>query len=113
MEATKLLSIDQVSEYLEEKLLPLSQARVVFEGFSLPEEFGESNELQFGDLKQLTSIGLGPNSVAMGRSFVLKTIEEVFSLEFGAFVPAGTMFSIKEEDQEGHNRVFILSAITP
>ena len=106
---SKILSMDQVAPCLEERLRSLSQARVVFVGFSLPEEFGESNELQFGDLKQLSSIGLGPNSVEMGKSFVLKTIEEVFSLEYGSFVPEGTRFRLIEEG----NGMFTLSAVAP
>jgi hypothetical protein len=107
MEDSQILSIDEVAACLEEKLRLLSQARVVFSNFSLPEEFGESNELQFGDLKQLSSIGLGPNSVEMGRSFVLKTIEEVFSLEYGLFVPEGTRFCLTEQG----NGLFTLSAV--
>ncbi len=107
MEDVLILPIDEVAGWLEERLMPLAQARIVFIGFSLPEEFGESNELQFGNLKQLSSIGLGANSVEMGRSFVLKTLEEVFSLEFGAFVPEGTMFCITEEG----NGLFTVSAV--
>ena len=109
MENLQILPIDKVAACLEEKLLPLSQARVVFIGFSLPEEFGESNELQFGDLKQLSSIGLGPNSVEMGRSFVLKTIEELFSGEFGPFAPERTRFCLTEEG----NGLFTISAVAP
>lgn len=101
--------MDQVAICLEEKLASLSQARVIFTNFSLPEEFGESNELQFGDLKQLSLIGLSANSVEMGRSFVLKTIEDVFSLEYGLFVPEGTVFSLVEQG----NGIFTLSAVTP
>lgn len=100
--------MDQVSESLENRLTPLSQARVIFIGFALPEEFGESNELQFGDLDQLSAIGLGANSVEMGRSFVLKTIEELFSGEFGPFVPEGTMFFITEE-----NNLFTVASVPP
>jgi hypothetical protein len=109
MENLQVLPIDKVAECLEEKLSPLSRARVIFIGFSLPEEFGESNELQFGDLKQLSSIGLGPNSVEMGRSFVLKTIEELFSGEFGPFVPERTRFCLTEEG----NGLFTVSAVAP
>lgn len=109
MEKLQILSIDKVAECLEEKLYPLAQARVVFIGFSLPEEFGESNELQFGDLKQLSSIGLGPNSVEMGRSFVLKTIEDVFSGEYGLFVPEGSKFCLTEEG----DGLFTLSVVPP
>jgi len=107
MENVNILSIDQVAECLEKKLAPLRQARVVFIGFSLPEAFGESNELQFGDLKKLSSVGLGANAVEMGKSFVLKTIEEVFSGEFGLFVPEGTKFFLTEES----NGLFTVSAI--
>lgn len=109
MENSQILSIDQVAICLEEKLAALSQARVVFTNFSLPEEFGESHELQFGDLKQLSSIGLSANSVEMGRSFVLKTIEDVFSLEYGLFVPEGSQFCLTEEG----NGLFTLSVVPP
>jgi hypothetical protein len=98
MESLKILPIDEVAQVLSSRLEPLSQGRVVFIGFALPEEFGETNELQFGDLKQLSTIGLGANSVEMGKSFVLKTIEELFSGEFGQFVPEGTTFFLTEED---------------
>ena len=105
---SQILAMDQVAETLIKRIDPLSQARVVFVGFSLPEEFGESNELQFGDLKQLNAIGLGANSVEMGKSFVKKTIEELFSGEFGPFVLEETKFLLIEE--EG---VFMVSAVSP
>ncbi len=108
MENLQILPIDKVAACLEEKIAPLSQARVLFIGFSLPEEFGESSELQFGDLKQLSAIGLGMNSVEMGKSFVLKTIDELFSCEFGAFVPDGTRFCVTEEG----NGLFTVSPVT-
>ncbi|MBI3598884.1 MAG: hypothetical protein HY201_05515 [Nitrospirae bacterium] len=109
MENLQILPIDKVAACLEEKLASLSQARVVFIGFSLPEEFGEGSELQFGDLKQLFAIGLGAHSVEMGKSFVLKTIEELFSGEFGSFVPERTRFCVTEEG----NGLFTVSAIMP
>jgi hypothetical protein len=109
MESLKILPIDQVAQALSARLEVLSKARVVFIGFALPEEFGESNELQFGDLKQLSKIGLGANSVEMGRSFVLKTIEELFSGEFGSFVPEGTKFFVTEET----DGLFTVSTLPP
>ncbi|MEK7747835.1 MAG: hypothetical protein AAB300_02000 [Nitrospirota bacterium] len=109
MDNLKILPMDEVAAALENRLATLSQARVVFVDFALPEEFGETNELQFGDLKQLSEIGLGANSVEMGKSFVLKTIEELFSGEFGSFVPEGTLFFLTEEE----NGLFTIATVPP
>ena len=95
-----LLSAEEVAADLIKRIDKLPSAKIVFMGFSLPEEFGESASLQFGDLDQLASIGLGANSVEMGRSFVKKTIEELFLGEFGPFVPEGTRFVITQEETE-------------
>ncbi len=92
------LSAEEVSVALIEQLDLLSSATVVFDGFSLPEEFGESNQLQFGNLAQLATVGLSENSIAMARSFVKKTIEELFAGEYGAFVPEGSLFILTQAE---------------
>lgn len=103
----KILSIDQVPQVLIPLLEPLSKATVVFEGFTLPQDFGESNQLQYGDIRKSRAKGLGIGAVEMGKSFVFKTIEELFSGELGDFVPEGTLFRLSQEG----NEVFVLTAL--
>ena len=98
MISDSLLTMDQVAPVLMQKVLPLSAARIFFVGFVLPEEFGESDMLQFGNLNRLAGIGLAANAVAMEKAFVQKTIEELFGGELGPFVPETTRFCIAQED---------------
>ncbi len=96
---SEILAMEQVAPALIKRINSLVAARIVFVGFTLPEEFGEGNELQFGNLNQLASIGLRENAVEMGRFFVKKTIEDLFSGEFGPCVPEETMFRLTEEEE--------------
>ena len=90
------LPLDQVVKVLIPLLDTWDKAHVVFEGFTLPEEFGFCAELQYGDIPKMRARGLGLGAVEMGKGFVKKTIEDLFSGELGEFVPEGTQFRLKQ-----------------
>ena len=104
----RVLSMDQVADVLVSLINPLPKARIVLEGFSFPDDCGGTSELEYGNIPKLRSQGLGIGAVEMGKAFVMKMIEELFSGEMGDFVPEGTRFQLSQE--EG---VFTLSALTP
>ena len=107
--STQVLPMDQVSKVLVPLIDPLFKARIVFEGFALPQEFGGSKELEYGDVKQTNAQGLGMGASQMGKDFVKKMIEDLFAGDMGEFVPAGTQFRLT---QEGAG-VFTLKAMAP
>jgi len=75
------LKISQVAEVLINKIDSLSCARIVFDGFSLPKTFGESKELEFGNMDQTKALGLSSSAAEMGKDFVKNTIRDLFSEE--------------------------------
>lgn len=107
--STQVLPADQVAKTLVPMLDPLFKARIVFEGFSLPQEFGGSKELEYGNVQQTNAQGLGMGAPQMGKDFVKKMIEDLFGGDMGEFVPAGTQFRLTQEG----DGVFTLKALTP
>lgn len=105
----QILPADQVAKTLIPLIDPLFNARIVFEGFTLPQEFGGSKELEYGNVKQTNAQGLGMGAAMMGKDFVKKIIEDLFAGEMGDFIPAGTRFRLTQEG-EG---LFTLAALAP
>lgn len=97
-------SLEAAGEKLIHRIEPLSSARIIFEGFTLPEEFGEGCELAFGDMATAKSLGLRIEAMQMAKAFVLKTLDELFRGDFGPFVPTETLFTLK---QEGETSFFV------
>jgi len=88
----KRLEKEEVLGLLVPMIESLHAARIVFDGFTLPEEFGCSEEMEYGNHHLAKAHRLASGSVDMGKSFVLKTLEDLFSGELGEFVPDGTGF---------------------
>lgn len=107
--STQVLPMDQVAKTLVPQIDPLFKARIVFDGFALPPEFGGSKELEFGNVQQTNAQGLGMGASQMGKDFVKKMIEDLFAGDMGEFVPAGTQFRLTHEG----DGLFILKALTP
>lgn len=105
----QVLPMDQVAKVLVPLIDPLFKARIVFDGFALPQEFGGSKELEYGNVQQTNAQGLGMGAAQMGKDFVKKMIEDLFSGDMGDFVPAGTQFRLTQEG-EG---LFTLKAMAP
>lgn len=95
----QILPMDQVAKTLIGMIDPLNSARIVFEGFTLPSEFGGSKELEFGNVQQARAQGLGMGAAQMGKDFVKKMIEDLFSGDLGEFAPAGTKFRLSQEGE--------------
>ncbi len=93
-----LLSRDEVAGKLISLIKPLSHARIVFEGFTLPEAFGESEELEFGNLATAKALGLGQAAMETGKGFVIKTIDEFFSGELEGTVLDHAFFSLVRQE---------------
>jgi hypothetical protein len=86
----EVFPMDQIGEYLIARIKPLIKARIVFAGFDLPEEFGGSTELEFGNIEALTALGIvicpagentdrvGQHAALMGKEFVIQAIEDLF-----------------------------------
>ena len=104
----QILEMDLVAKTLIFLIEPLNSARIVFEGFALPAEFGGSKELEFGNIKQAQAQGLGIAASQMGKDFVKKMLEDLFAGDLGDFAPAGAKFKLWQEG-EG---VFTLSVVT-
>lgn len=104
----KIISLDQVAKTLIALITPLSKARIVFTGFSLPEEFGGTKELEYGNTEQTKAQGLGTAATEMGKDFVLKTIEDLFSGDLEMPLPPDVRFRLVQEG-EG---VFTLAALS-
>ncbi|MFQ5780287.1 MAG: hypothetical protein ACE5J1_02275 [Nitrospiria bacterium] len=105
----QIVPFDQVAKTLLSRIGPLAKARIVFAGFNLPEEFGGSKELEYGNVEQTNAQGLGTGAAEMGKDFVKTMIESIFSGEPGTFVPPGTKFRLAQEEQG----VFTLTALSP
>lgn len=107
--STQVLPMDQVAKALVPQIDSLFKARIVFEGFALPPEFGGSKELEYGNVKQTNAQGLGMGASQMGKDFVKKMIEDLFAGDMGEFVPAGTQFRLTHEG----DGLFTLKALAP
>ncbi len=88
-------------------LEPLPQARIVFDGFTLPEVLGGSKELEYGDMEQAHAQGLGSAAAAMGKGFVKKLLEDIFDGSIGDAIPEGTSVQFTPEG----NNVFTLTPV--
>ncbi|MBI3804994.1 MAG: hypothetical protein HY282_14665 [Nitrospirae bacterium] len=106
----QILPMDQVAKTLIGMIEPLNSARIVFDGFTLPAEFGGSKELEFGNVQQAKAQGLGMGAAQMGKDFVKKMIEDLFAGDLGEFAPAGTKFKLSQED-EGLFTVAVAAAV--
>jgi hypothetical protein len=104
----QILPADQVAKTLIALIEPLNSARIVFDGFSLPAEFGGSKELEFGNFQQAKAQGLGIGAAQMGKDFVKKMIEDLFAGDLGDVVPAGAKFKLTQEG----NGLFTLAVAT-
>ena len=104
----QILPADQVAKTLIALIEPLNSARIVFDGFALPAEFGGSKELEFGNFQQAKAQGLGIGAAQMGKDFVKKMIEDLFAGDLGDVFPAGAKFKLAQEG----NGVFTLAVAT-
>ncbi|WDT76434.1 MAG: hypothetical protein MPW16_04305 [Candidatus Manganitrophus sp.] len=104
----QILPADQVAKALIALIEPLNSARIVFDGFALPAEFGGSKELEFGNFQQAKAQGLGIGAAQMGKDFVKKMIEDLFAGDLGDVVPAGAKFKLTQEG----NGLFTLAVAT-
>jgi hypothetical protein len=102
-----VLAMDQVAETLLSLLAAREAGRIVFEGFTLPAEFGGSRELEYGNVQKDQAKGLSAGASQMAKDFVKKIVTDLFSGEIGPFVPAGTRFRIQQQDG-----LLTISAIT-
>ncbi len=71
--------MNELAQILIDKIDPLSQAKIVFVGFTLPQSFGGGSELEFGNSEQTAGLGLSPGSLDMAKDFVKNAIEDLFS----------------------------------
>lgn len=106
-----ILPMDEIGEVLIARVRPLIKARIVFSGFDLPEEFGGSQEFEFGNIEALNAagIGLGPagentdrigqNAALMGKEFVIQAIEDLFIDDLEDLFSAESLFGLKQEGQ--------------
>ncbi|MFQ5544165.1 MAG: hypothetical protein ACE5FY_07440 [Nitrospiria bacterium] len=101
------LSMEQVSKILISKITPLSSAKIVFSGFVLPDEFGGSDGLEYGDIALAKSQGLSAGAADMGKNFVINAIEDLFSGDFEESIPSDTRFLLSQEGESN----FILTAL--
>lgn len=95
----QVLPADQVAKTLIGLIEPLNSARIVFDGFALPAEFGGSKELEFGNFQQAKAQGLGIGAAQMGKDFVKKMLEDLFAGDLGDVVPAGAKFKLSQEGE--------------
>ncbi len=111
-EAKKIvLSMDRIGESLIEKIKPLIKARIIFTGFDLPEEFGGSQELEFGNIEALNALGVaivppGPNmdrvsqhAALMGKEFVIQAIEDLFIDDLEELFTPESLFCLEQEGE--------------
>lgn len=106
--APQILPAGQAAKALIALIEPLNSARIVFDGFALPAEFGGSKELEFGNMQQAKAQGLGIGAAQMGKDFVKKMIEDLFAGDLGDVLPAGAKFKLSQEG----NGVFTLAPVT-
>ncbi len=106
-----IFPMNRIGEVLIAKIKPLIKARIVFSGFDLPEEFGGSKELEFGNIEALNAagIGLGPagvntdrigqNAALMGKEFVIQAIEDLFIDDLEEFFSPESLFGLEQEGE--------------
>lgn len=96
--APKALPPEQVANVVLAMIEPLPKARIIFEGFSLPEGFGETQELSFGDSTQSKEMGrVSPAVGEIAKSFVKKAIQDIFSESVGELSPPIKRFKLTQD----------------
>ncbi len=83
----RIISREEVPAVLLPILDKRQAARVLFEGFALPEAFGGTTELQFGDEQQAKVAGLSAVGMEMGKGFAKKAIDDIFTGTYGEVEP--------------------------
>lgn len=71
--------MNELSQLIIDKIEPLSEAKIVFVGFCLPESFGGGTELAFGKSEQTAALGLSLGASGMAKEFVKTAVEDLFS----------------------------------
>lgn len=94
---TASLPLNKVVGALLTKIDNLPKAKIVFVGFVLPEEYGASKELEYGNKEQTDKQGLGLGAAEMGKDFVKKAIEDLFSSDSDSGFSADTQFQVAQE----------------
>src|SRR5579863_599196 len=84
----QIISTDQVAAIVIPMIDPLPKARIVFQGFTLPESFGGTQEFAFGEAEQKKQMGhVSPVVVDIAKNFVKKAIQDIFSGSVGPLSP--------------------------
>lgn len=106
-----VLPMDRIGEVLIAKIKPLIKARIVFAGFDLPEEFGGSQELEFGNIEALNALGIaiippgdntdrvGQHAALMGKEFVMQAIEDLFIDDLEELFTPESLFCLEQEGE--------------
>jgi len=89
------LPMDQVVKTLFSIIDTRPAGRIVFEGITLPKEFGGSNQLEFSPPGVH---GLSVGAAQMAKDFVKKAVEDLFGGVAGDIAPAGTQFRLTDAD---------------
>jgi len=89
------LPMDQVAKTLLSIIDARSAGRIVFEGITIPAEFGGSNQLEFSPPGVH---GLSVGAAQMAKDFVKKAVEDLFGGVVGDIAPAGTQFRLTEAE---------------
>jgi len=92
--AAEILSLSQVAAAIIKKIDALPMAKIVFEEITLPQEYGSSKELEYGNKAQSDAQGLGPGAAEMAKDFVKKAIEDLFSADSEIAGSASTQFQV-------------------
>ncbi len=90
-----VLPMDQVVKVLLSIIDARSAGRIVFEGITLPAEFGGGNQLEFSPPGVK---GLTVGAAQMAKDFVKKAVEDLFGGVVGDIAPAGTQFRLVEAE---------------
>ncbi len=103
----EVLTLAQVGPAILKKIETLPKAKIVFVDFTLPQEYGASKELEFGNTTQTHAQGLSPAAAEMGKDFVKKAIEDLFSDDSDLAGSSTTQFQIVQDGS-----VITVSALT-
>jgi len=111
-EAKKMIfPMEQIGEALISRIKPLTTARIIFAGFDLPDEFGGSQELEFGNIEALQALGVsivppGPSmdrvsqhAALMGKEFVIQAIEDLFIDDIEELFSPESVFCLEQEGE--------------
>ena len=91
----QILSQEQVASVVIPMIDSLPKARIVFQGFTLPEAFGGTQEFAFGDSDQKKEMGkVSPMVGEVAKNFVKKAIQDIFSGSVGEISPAVKKFKL-------------------